>query len=260
MTTTRKTTLRLAGLAAISVLALGACGSSNDDAAGTSPVTSTAGTSTAATSAESSTTASTPRNSTPVRELVVPAADFPPGFEVQEVPVGEMNRVAEQLLDATQNAKFTPSSCGQLNILPKDFDVSKVGLAVATKGATALSTSVAESDVTIAQQRASVTGKCANVTAEFTQGELAGATVAVKQSLVEAPAVKTKDVLVVDQQSTVSLRGSSSSSELNRLGLAAVNGYLVTVQYRSAGGQPIDDAVFDQLFVKAVNRVVEKTS
>ncbi|MFZ2510430.1 MAG: hypothetical protein WAW85_04990, partial [Gordonia sp. (in: high G+C Gram-positive bacteria)] len=194
-----------------------------------------------------------------VQELVLPADQFPTGFTVQEVSTGQVEQIAQEILNTTKSAKFTPSSCAQLNLLPERFDADKVGLAVATKGAEALSSSVASSGATIAKQRASVTGKCANIGAQFTEGELAGAKVSVKQAIVTAPPVKASDVLVVDQRSSVEMTGMPANESLARLGMAAVNGYLVTVQYRSAGTQPVDEAVFNEVFVKAVNRVVEKT-
>ena len=134
-----------------------------------------------------------------------PADQFPAGFTVQEVPAGQVDEMAQELVNTSKSAKFTPSSCAQLNLLPEKFDTNNVGIVVAMKGAEVLSSSVAASDVTIAQQRAAVTGKCANITAEFTQGELAGAKVRVKQTIVAAPEVRASDVLVVDQHSTVDM-------------------------------------------------------
>lgn len=252
-----------AGLALIgtAALVLSGCGASNDDAAASAsaaPTSVAAGTSAVDATPPTSLTSSAAQ--VDVQELVLPADQFPAGFTVQPVPASQVEQIAQEILNTTKTATFTPSSCAQLNLLPEKFDVDKVGLAVATKDAQALSASVTSSGATIAEQRASVTGKCANITAEFTEGELAGAKVAVKQSIVAAPAVKATDVLVVDQRSSVDMAGMPANESLARLGLAAVNGYLVTVQYRSAGTRPVDAAVFNDVFVKAVNRVVDQTS
>lgn len=255
-----------AGLALIgtAALVLSGCGASNDDAAASAnaaPTSAAAGTSAVDATPSTPLTSSAAQTAAQVdvQELVLPADQFPAGFTVQPVPASQVEQIAQEILNTTKTATFTPSSCAQLNLLPEKFDVDKVGLAVATKDAQALSASVTSSGATIAEQRASVTGKCANITAEFTEGELAGAKVAVKQSIVAAPAVKATDVLVVDQRSSVDMAGMPANESLARLGLAAVNGYLVTVQYRSADTRPVDAAVFNDVFVKAVNRVADQT-
>ncbi|WP_298446497.1 hypothetical protein, partial [Gordonia sp. (in: high G+C Gram-positive bacteria)] len=210
--------------------------------------------------AASSTTASrtTARKDLPVQQLVLPADQFPAGFQVQEIPESQLQQMTDQILASTKGAKVSPASCAQLNLVPDHFDVSKVGLAVATKGTETLGTSVvAGPQTTMAQQRASATGKCQHLTMEFASGPAQGAKGEVNQKVVKAPKTKADDAMVVEQTTVISVAGKTQTMK-SRVGLALVDGYQVSVQGSSMTGQAVDEATFDDVFAKAVNRVAEK--
>ncbi|GAC57701.1 hypothetical protein GOHSU_23_00470 [Gordonia hirsuta DSM 44140 = NBRC 16056] len=258
------TTIRRLGtvvIAAGTVAALGGCGS--DDGGTTATSADAAASSAAASPASSavSSASSSPAKNIEVTRLLLPADQFPSGFTAQEVPAGQADDTADSLLDATKGAKVSPSSCVQLNALPDKIDLSNVGMMMASRGMELLTTSVAPAadTVDLKAQRASIAGKCKNMTISFTQGEMKGATVELKQKVVTAPKTKADQALVIDQNIVADVGGQQVDS-LTRLGLAQVNGYTVSVQYRSMSpGAPVDQKVFNDLFVKAVNRVAAQT-
>ncbi|MFC0316137.1 hypothetical protein ACFQNE_11995 [Gordonia phosphorivorans] len=192
------------------------------------------------------------------KKLVLPADQFPAGYVVQEIPAGQLEATTDQLLDAMKGVEVTPASCAQLTLLPDSIDVSSIGLAVAMKGSASLSTSVAPAQVSMADQRKSVSGKCANLKMKFTEGQTAGTTATVDQKVLKAPKTKADQTMVVEQKTTMNVSGTTVNS-LARMGYAEVNGYQVSVQYMAAPGSTIDSAAFDKTFIAAVNRAVEGT-
>lgn len=240
---------RLGGLliAGTAVIALAGCSSSDDSSS-----------SATTTGSDGATTATSTKLTGDAKDLVLPANEFPKGFVAQEIPQGQLKAATDQVLAAMKGVKIEPSSCVQLSLLPESIDLESIGLAVATKGASSLSTSVAPQQVSMDDQRKSVTGKCANLEMMFTEGQTAGATATVKQKVLKAPKTKADEALVVEQTTTTEISGTTVKSS-GLLGFAEVNGYQVSVQYMSANGAEIDDDAFNDVFVAAVNRVANGT-
>ncbi|GAA4743264.1 hypothetical protein MUG78_06190 [Gordonia alkaliphila] len=243
---------RLGGLliAGSAVIALAGCSSSDDS--------SSAATTTGSDGATTANTATSTKLTGDAKELVLPADEFPKGFVAQEIPQGQLKAATDQVLAAMKGVKIEPSSCVQLSLLPESIDLETIGLAVATKGTSSLSTSVAPQQISMDDQRKSVTGKCANLEMMFTEGQTAGATATVKQKVQKAPKTKADEALVVEQETTTKISGTTVKSSA-LLGFAEVNGYQVSVQYMSANGAEIDDDAFNDVFVAAVNRVANGT-
>lgn len=191
--------------------------------------------------------------------LVLPADEFPAGFQVQDIPRSQMQEITDQVLSATKGATIKPASCAQLTLLPDEFDVSQVGLAVASKGTTSLATAVSVPQADMAASRAAVTGDCSKLSMSFTTGPAAGATATVDQKLVDAPKSKAQESMVVVQKTAATVNGQTVRSE-SRMGIAMVNGYQVTAQYMSPDGSPIDTGVFDEFFVEAIDHVADETA
>ncbi|GAA3948541.1 hypothetical protein GCM10022231_02270 [Gordonia caeni] len=194
-----------------------------------------------------------------VQSLVLPADDFPAGFEVQEIPADQLQSMTDQILEETKNAEITPASCVQLGLMPEHVDTSDVGLAVATSGTTNLGTAVTTTSPSMADQRAALSGKCAHLTVKMTSGAAAGAEGTVDQKEVPAPASRADEALAVEQESTSTVSGTTTETK-SLLGFATVNGYTVTVQYTSLNAGDLDRAVFDEFFVSAVDHVADATS
>lgn len=237
------------------VLALAACGS--DDGGSSPSPTGASSSSSAATSVAAGVAAGAP-DPAKTPSLVLPADEFPAGYQVQQIPPAQIQAMADQILAATKGAEIKPASCAQLQLLPKTINTKEIGLAVATATTTNLGTSVSVPQVDMAAQRKSVSGKCGRLTMTFTSGIAKGATGSVEQKVVPAPKSKADDALVV-VQSTKTKVGENTSNTKGRMGIALVNGYQVTVQLMSMTGQDVDKKVFDEFFVKAVNRVAGQT-
>lgn len=221
------------------VFALTACGS---DDGGDGPSASAADQSTATSSADPAT----------AQSMVLPAAGFPSGFEVQEVPASQVQTMADQILDATKNAKISPASCAQLSLLPEKVDTGEVGLAVATSGTSTLGTAVTAEPAKLDQVRASMSGECEHLSMDITSGPAAGATATVDQKVVKAPATDADEAIVVEQTTETTVSGATSETKA-LLGLASVDGYTVTAQYTSLTGGELDRELFDEFFTAVVD-------
>lgn len=193
-----------------------------------------------------------------VQSLVLPAKDFPAGFEVQEIPADQLQNMTNQILEETKNSEIKPESCVQLGLMPDHIDTSDVGLAVGTKGTTNLGTAVTPTSTTMADQRAALSGKCSHLTVKMTSGAAAGAEGTVDQKEVPAPETEADDAIAVEQESTSTVSGTTTETR-SLLGFATVNGYTVTVQYTSLADEDLDRDVFDQFFTRAVDHVADAT-
>lgn len=193
------------------------------------------------------------------RSLVLPASAFPAGYEVQEVPADQLQEVSTQILEATRSSKITPSSCAQLNMLPAQIDTSQMGIAVAMKDSSTISNAVVVAQTDLGTQRDSLSGKCENLAVEITDGVAKGATGTVQQKVVQAPKTKADSTLMLTQNTSTQVEGTTVKTT-SRMGIAQVNGFQVTVQCMSMTGGAIDDATCDEMFVKAVDYAVDKTS
>ena len=195
-----------------------------------------------------------------VGELVLPADQFPEGYQVQEIPKGpEMQEMMDQVIGAVKDATYTPSKCAQVSAVPDSFDLSKIGMSLGMKGTDTAAVAVMPQTTDLDEQRKAVEGDCENVSVEINSGMAAGVKGDVTQKEVSAPKTDADDAVVIDQTTEMTAGGQDVQTS-GRLGMAEVNGYTVSVQMQSQQGGPIDDDAFDELFTAAVNRVAEQTS
>ena len=194
-----------------------------------------------------------------VGELVLPASEFPAGYQVQEVPKGpEMQQALDQARGTAADAQITPASCKQTSAIPADLNVDDIGMAYGTKGAEMATVTVTAQTGGLETQRKMHDDGCNDLSMKFESGALAGASGDVEQEIVDAPKTDADDALVVDADTEMSYQGQEVKSNA-RIGMAEVNGYTVAVQMQASQGE-VDQASFDEFFTKAVNHVAEQTS
>ena len=193
-----------------------------------------------------------------VHSLVLDPSAFPAGYSAQEIPRGQAQKMVDEILETTKNAKMKPAGCVQLSAVPDSVDINKIGLVVATKDmTTTLTESLAVVPTTIAEYRRQATGKCADMTMTMTMGGQK-VTSRVKQKIVDGPKTAAADSLVLEMETEATV---DSTTVITRglFGYASVEGYLVSVQAMNLtpSAQP-DRAGFDTVFTKAVDKVADE--
>ncbi|WP_347957152.1 hypothetical protein [Gordonia aichiensis] len=192
--------------------------------------------------------------------LVLDKSGFPAGYQVLEVPRGQLKQISDSMLGTVRSAKVTPAECGQVALFPDRLDLAQVGFAVAMKATSMLAETVLVSDQTVDDVRKSISGACTKVTVEITEGQAAGGKGTTTSKVIDVPETKADKAIAVEQRSTIVLNGTTVKTT-RVLGFAQVNGYLVGVQAgdAGAGGGP-DLAAFNTTFAKAVDKVAAKTA
>lgn len=190
--------------------------------------------------------ASQPKPSTPRAELLLTAAEFPAGTTTEIIPADKVNEPAD-----TDKETVTPAGCGTegWNALGdvQDKDISGVG---ATDDARGLlySEFVIDSAENIAKVKELTIGKCADMTVHSSTGDMH-----MRYSALPLP-----DGLHADQAVEYSSSAGDSGGSLQQMkldGVAVVRGMTVNLTAVTMDSTPLDRAVFDRLFVAAVNKV-----
>ncbi|EGD54611.1 hypothetical protein [Gordonia neofelifaecis] len=206
------------------------------------------------------TTTASAVDATKAPTLIIGKADLPAGYQVMDVPKDQIQKVSESILSSTKSAKVTPSNCMQLSAFPDKIDVGKTGFIVAMKSTSVLAETVSVVDSSIDDYRKAVTGDCANLNIEITEGQAAGAKGVVVSKIVDAPKTSADEAIVVQQNSTITFQGTKTKTSMI-IGYAMVNGYLVSVQASEAApGATPDLAAFNKVFAKSVDKVAQKTA
>ncbi|GAA4642393.1 hypothetical protein GCM10023197_06650 [Gordonia humi] len=193
-----------------------------------------------------------------IPDLVLAPADFPSGYVAQEVPRGQMQEILDTLLRTTKTADVTPSHCLQLAAVPDSIDVDELGMVIATKGAeSSLAESVMVAAVPVDEYRRQAGGDCAHLTMTMNvDGQRVDAES--DQKIVAGPTTAASESLFVEQTTTSRVQSVTVTQRV-LIGYAEVAGYTVSVQSTALtpSGRP-DQAGFDALFVRAVDKVMEQ--
>ena len=245
---TMKRIVGVTAAASAAMLLAAGCTSSNDDAP--DPGSSTAA---ATSSAESG------ADGSKAQSLVLTQKDLPAGYQVMEVPKGELEKVAGSFSTGIKTAKVTPAGCAQLSAFPDKIEVDEIGYLIGMRTTSVLAQTVSVSGRSVDSARKAATGKCAKQSIEITDGPAAGAKATATSKVISAPKTKADDAVVIQQKATIVMNDVKTSSTVI-VGLAEVDGYLVSVQASDAspGGTP-DLAAFNAFFTKAIDRVDAST-
>ncbi|MFT3716460.1 MAG: hypothetical protein QM774_11080 [Gordonia sp. (in: high G+C Gram-positive bacteria)] len=194
-----------------------------------------------------------------VQDLVLPAAEFPSGFQAQEVPKGpEMQQMMDQTLSSVKDSTITPAHCKQASAIPDTVKLDDMGMAMGMKGTDTAAVVVMAQKTDLGTQRTMLADGCDKLSVTMNSGVAAGASGTTEQHEVTAPKTAADDAMVIESKTAMSYQGQSVNST-GRVGMAEVNGYTVTVQFTSQQGD-VDDAAFDDVFTKAVDRVAQKSA
>ncbi|MBM7369496.1 hypothetical protein [Gordonia hydrophobica] len=194
-----------------------------------------------------------------IASLMLGKAELPSGYQLVQVPKDQAQQFADTMGVSTRNAKITPSKCKHLSVYPADVAADQVGSTVAMKTSSILVETVAAVDGKVDEVRQRADGECSTLTIEVTEGSASGAKATTTSKVLDGPKTAADAAVVVQQSSTVELAGSTTRTAVV-LGLAEVNGYLVSVQTSDTAGNSPDLAAFNAFFAKAIGRVSEKTS
>lgn len=200
-----------------------------------------------------------PSQSAPVRpaNILLPAREFPEGYQHVELGVADMRDQNAAALAAASTAQFDPPQCrptadAELN---EQLDPSN---AAVSAWQTPAGSSITELVTTVprdidADVRANA-GDCARVSITITQGSTAGATVLTENRRLTPPPLPTSLSLMVKSVATTSYPGGKTSTSQTLAGYAVVRG--VTVQLVSTAPEDgLSDVEFADLFARAVARV-----
>lgn len=193
-----------------------------------------------------------------ISSLMLGKADLPAGYQLMQVPKEQAQKFADSMGVSSKSAKITPAKCKQLSAYPANADAGEVGSTVAMKTSSILVETVAAVDGRVDDVRQRASGECAKLKIEITDGPAAGATATTTSTVLDGPKTEADAAVVVKQSSTVQMSGSTTKTSVI-VGLAEVNGYLVSVQTSDGAGGSPDLAAFNSFFTKAIDKVAEKT-
>lgn len=197
---------------------------------------------------------------TKVPSLVLEKADLPAGYQPMEVPGDQAQKLADSMSTPIKNATVTPAHCKQVSAYPSDVKANEVGSLVAMKTTSMLLETVTVAGEDIADVRRKASGDCAKLTIEIHDGPAAGATSTSVTRVLDGPKTEADQAVVLEQTMTVRLKGTTTKTTVV-VGLAEVNGYLISVQTSDgAAGNSPDLAAFNSLFPKAIAKVASHTS
>ena len=192
--------------------------------------------------------------------LMLGKADLPAGYQLMEVPKDKAQELADSMATSTKNATVTPAHCRRVSAYPSGVAASEVGSTVAMKTTSMLVETVSVADEDLEKVRANAGGDCAEVTIAITDGPAAGAEADSAVTVLDGPKTEADEAVVLQQKTTVRLNGTTTKTTVV-VGLAEINGYLVSVQTSDGtpGGSP-DLAAFNSFFAKAIAKVASKTA
>ncbi len=244
------------GLTALGCLAaLGAAGCGGSTAGTAVPVSTTPSSTTSSPPASSSSAAPTEVDSVggdAFRPLALTQTDLPTGFAEQKVTVAQA-LAAQQ--NALQGATVTPPGCG--TVAPVNEQSAKNGLATAfAMSATqeVISEFLAPAGTpSLAALQATAAG-CGSVTITV---PAKGLNITGSVEIVPAPAVSADKTLGLRTTTTTVVAGSPPVKIVQINYLAEAKGTLVSINSKGGpSGKPVEPAVVDGVFAKAVQKVV----
>jgi hypothetical protein len=194
--------------------------------------------------------------------LLLPAREFPEGYQPAELSVIGLREQNAAALESAKSAQFDPAHCrptadADLN---NQLDVSNTAVSAwqspAGSTITELVTTVPrdiDADVRV------TVGECARVTITVTQGSTAGTTVLTENRRLTPPALPTSLSLMAKSAATTTYPGGRTATSQTLAGYAVVDGITVQLVANSADGG-IGDLEFADLFAEAVARVGAATN
>lgn len=227
-----------AALAATAVLA--ACSSTTDGAAQATGASSSEG------SAPSSSSSGSP---TDLTALALTQADFPPGYQVQQVTAEQLQAASEGGLGG---ATVSPAECAAAVEATGQIDYSRSGIASAANpdSGTVLTATVSPLVVEVAQLRKQVAA-CTTLT--ITSPDIGEATGTLTE--VDVPDVGADGAIGTDSTVTFSVNGQSGSITTTSV-VAEVRGVQVSVGAVSLAGGPVDTTTVTDLLRTQVEKVL----
>lgn len=251
-TTRRLIAGMMTGAAAIVVLA--GCGDDGgtDSADASTATESTDGVAGTAATDTGDATNGAAKGAKPVSGLVLTAADLPAGYQAMPVPKEQMQQAADGMLQTAKGANLKPAKCAPPTAVPKDVDVSDMGMLMAMSGGKALSEVVTVGDQDLNKMRKNMTGDCAKISGVVdTQGQKV--TTTITYEVVDVPKGKADSVFAVRQRSVAEVGGQKiRTTVLN--GWAVVSGYTIAVTSGGSMATP-DDAAFRAVLGKGIDKV-----
>lgn len=194
-------------------------------------------------------------------DAVLTQADLPAGLTAVKLGHDEIQQVTDQFHDSVKDVEVTPADCVAPGSMASKIDVKTSGLMAATDEKYSISESVQRmADVTgddagdLTRLHAQVTGECAEVRVKVTAGPIKGSQIDTRHTVLDVPAGRADQLLVVQSDSTTSNEAKDGSSRL-LVGRAVVNGLLVTVQMvaRDDSGE-LDPELFKQVLKAAIDK------
>ena len=194
-------------------------------------------------------------------DAVLTQGELPAGLTVVKLGKDEIQQVADQFHDSVKGVEVTPSQCVAPGSMPSKIDVKTSGLMVATDAKYSISESVQRlADLPgdgigdLVKLRGQVTGECARVAVEVTAGPVKDSRIDTRYTVLDVPAGKAQQLLVVQSDSTTSNESKDGSSRL-LVGRAVVNDLLVTVQMVARDdSDDLDPALFERVLTAAVDK------
>lgn len=183
----------------------------------------------------------------PVQNLVLTAAELPPGLTVTPIEADEKQAILDQLTgSADEGATFTPAECR----LPSMFepsapvDASKLGVVVGEAGRGYFNEAVVARRPAVAQLRTFL-DTCKTV--RETHG---GTSIETTYTVLDGVRSKADELVVLHEQVPGVLVKQDAYTAY-----ASVAGHAVWVRMRTLGGDAPDRPLFDQLVTASIDKV-----
>ncbi|MBE5471348.1 hypothetical protein [Mycobacteroides abscessus] len=183
----------------------------------------------------------------PVQNLVLTAAELPPGLTVTPIEADEKQAILDQLTgSADEGATFTPAECR----LPSMFepstpvDASKLGVVVGEAGRGYFNEAVVAQRPAVAQLRTFL-DTCKTV--RETHG---GTSIETTYTVLDGVRSKADELVVLHEQVPGVLVKQDAYTAY-----ASVAGHAVWVRMRTLGGDAPDRPLFDQLVTASIDKV-----
>lgn len=193
---------------------------------------------------------------TSLAEKLLPAREFPDGYQPTELGIVDLRDQNAAALTAAQTAVFEPAQCRPTADADLNEQLDAGNAAVSARQSPVgntitelVTTAVRDIDADVRTS----TGACARVTVTITQGSTAGTTVATDNQRLSPPPLPTSVSLLVKSTATTTYPGGRTDVQQTLAGYAVVDGTTVQVVAISSEGG-MSDLGFSDLFKRAVLR------
>lgn len=183
------------------------------------------------------------------QDLVLTAAELPPGLTVMSIGTDEKQVILGQLVgSADRGATFSPAECGlpSMFVASAPVDVSALGVVVGEAGQGYFNEAVVAQRPALDELRRFF-GNCKTVREAH-----ADTSIETTYTLLEGLRPKADDLVVVEEKVSGALAKQDAY-----IAYGAVGGYAVWVRMRTVGDGAPDRALFDQLATAAINKVAD---